>query len=1177
MGSEIDRLEIQVETRAASANKQLDALAEKLNAISKSLSGISGTKMNSVSMIGTHASKSSNGVSKLSNCLKNLASSQMQAQKSSKSLASSFGFFYANCFMAIRGVKALGRAVDKSMDYIETFNYFNVAMDKIGTEFSKDYKQFGYNSAEEYSKSFTSRMNELTTKMSGFNVGDDGVLSFANNKNLSLNPEMLMNYQASVAAITNSVGLIGETSVNASKALTMLASDMSSLKNIDMKTVMTNFQSGLIGQSRALYKYGIDITNATLQTYAYKYGLNVAVSEMTQADKMQLRLLAILDQSKIAWGDQANTINSVANQYRIFKQQITNVARAIGNLFIPVLQAILPVINGVLIAFQKLVVFIGRLFGIDYSKIMDGISSGYSSMDDSMGDVTDETDGVADFAGGIGNSLDDANKKAKKLQRTILGFDQINKLADNTDTSTSGSTGSGSGGGAGGIDLSGAIADALADYEAVWNKALENSVNKAQEYADRICKVFKKMWVMIRREDYEKLGKYIAGGVNHIFESINSAFNWDKMGPGITSFMDGLTRTLNSLVVNVHWQNIGKTFGDGLNVITNTLYLWYSGIDWINLGSALANGLNGMINSVDWLMLGKTIGAWMMTLPKMIYGFVAKLDWAGVGQSIGISLNGVLMEFDGKTIAGGINGIVNGILSALKSFIKTVDWSEVAKAVGDVLGNLDWGTLAKVGLAIGVVKLVGVFGGLVKGHIGEALKGIGDLVVGKMDGGIVKVLGSIARSFKSGGGIYAALASFGGKVSGIISSLTGIAVPVSGALAIVAAGVVAVVAGIIDLWKTSETFQDNVKKMWDIIAGAFANAKVKIWDEGIKPLWDSIKELFGSLYQLYEGSGLKTIFEAVVTGIGYIVSVVLAGLIEGIASFVQFVANRAQFFIDIINGIVDVAIWLKDSMFEVWDWIKGKFTEFQEFLSNVFATDWTEKFGFFGKILNIFFDTIKSVIDSTKRIFGGIIDFVAGVFTGDWQRAWNGIKDIFGGIWDRFTSIVRAPINTVLTMCEGMANGIIKAFNGIKKTLNKLSFDVPDWIPEFGGKSFGLHFQMTPEISLPRLAKGGLVDAGQLFIAREKGPELVGMHGNKSAVMNNDQLLDSVRASLKQDFAESATDAAVQVAMAMNNTSDKGEQIINVIVKTQDDEVLARAVQRGENKLKRRGLVPNMA
>ena len=471
---------------------------------------------------------SNSSFKKLISSLGSYASRVAYAQSRTKSLSQAWGSFYASFFPIIRGLKAIGKALGSSMDYIETYNYFNVSMDKIAAEFSDQWQRYGYDSAEAYADSFAGRLNDLTRKMSGFEVGKDGVLNLTQGMNLGLDPEQIMNYQANIAAVTNSVGMVGENSVNTAKALSMLAADMSSFKNVELSTVMTNFQSGLIGQSRALYKYGIDITNATLQTYAYKYGLSTAVSEMTQADKMQLRLLAILDQSKVAWGDQANTINSVANQYRILKQQISNVARMIGNLLMPVVQAILPFVNGLLIAIQRLVGFIGGLLGINFSGIMDGISSGYGG---EMEDFADDTSDVAD-------NFDNASKKAAKLQRTILGFDQINKLNDASD-SDSGSSGSGNAGGAGGIDLSDQIAAALADYEAVWNKAFENSVNKAQEYADRICAVFNRMWQMIKSGDYEGLGEYIAGGVNSVFEKINSAFNWDKLGPRITAFVDG--------------------------------------------------------------------------------------------------------------------------------------------------------------------------------------------------------------------------------------------------------------------------------------------------------------------------------------------------------------------------------------------------------------------------------------------------------------------------------------------------------------------------------------------------------------------------------------------------------------------------------------------------------------
>ena len=109
--------------------------------------------------------------------------------------------------------------------------------------------------------------------MTGFKIGEEGGLYASDSIGLGLDPDKIMGFQAEVSSITNAVGLMGETSLNTSKALTMLSADLSSLKNQDLETVMTNLRSGLIGQSRALYKYGIDITNNTLQTYALANGI----------------------------------------------------------------------------------------------------------------------------------------------------------------------------------------------------------------------------------------------------------------------------------------------------------------------------------------------------------------------------------------------------------------------------------------------------------------------------------------------------------------------------------------------------------------------------------------------------------------------------------------------------------------------------------------------------------------------------------------------------------------------------------------------------------------------------------------------------------------------------------------------------------------------------------------
>lgn len=652
MANEVDSLEIKIEASASQANKQMDLLIAKLQNVSKCLNGINTSK---ISGIGT-GTKTSN-ITKLGDSFKGLDSSIRSTNKSTHSLAYSFGKFYANCFLLIRGVKALGKAIGNSMDYVETFNYFSVTMDKIGKEFSNQYENYGYDSAESYADSFQDRMNSLTTKMTGYNVGEKGELTQVGIKNLSLDPQKIMDYQASISAVTNSLGLAGETSVNTSKALSMLAADMSSFKNVDLSTVMTNFQSGLIGQSRALYKYGIDITNATLQTYAYKYGLNTAVSEMTQADKMQLRLLAILDQSKVAWGDQANTINSVANQYRIFKQQISNLARIIGNLFLPIVQKVLPVVNALVIAMQRLFSALGvSLFGKSWlTEIMDGISSGYSASDDTLGDLEESADDTAD-------ALDNANKAAKELKTTTLGIDELNINSPQTDSSSSGSS-SGSGTG-GGVDLSDAIADALADYESVWDKALADSENKASEMADRIVDAFK-------RHDYEGIGDYIGTGLTNALNKIP----WESIYTVASNFGSGFAEFLNGLISPELFGTVGKTIASSLNTAIYTWLSFSKDFDWTNFGNSIASGVNTFFETFDFKALAKSINTWVQGLFTALTTAISEIKWKDVFKGIGdflgeldlstvsILIGGFSLKYTGKTLAKVIPKKIATILS----------------------------------------------------------------------------------------------------------------------------------------------------------------------------------------------------------------------------------------------------------------------------------------------------------------------------------------------------------------------------------------------------------------------------------------------------------------------------------------------------------------------------------
>lgn len=183
-----------------------------------------------------------------------------------------------------------------------------------------------------------------------------------------------------------------------------------------------------------------------------------------------------------------------------------------------------------------------------------------------------------------------------------------------------------------------------------------------------------------------------------------------------------------------------------------------------------------------------------------------------------------------------------------------------------------------------------------------------------------------------------------------------------------------------------------------------------------------------------------------------------------------------------ISAIIGIGIYLithwdelKAKCNEVWDKVKEKFNSFKDWLGNIFATDWSNKFGGFGDILNAFLRNVSNIFNSVKQIFNGIIDFIAGVFTGNWKRAWSGIVNIFGGIMNGLKSVVKQPLNGVISLVNAAIGG-----------LNRISVSIPDFVPGYGGKKFGINI---PKI--PYLAKGGIIDSPTLAMVGEAGKEAV--------------------------------------------------------------------------------------
>lgn len=502
-------------------------LATALNSMMNTLSKAPTVSSNLINMttalagLANQGSKVGSTTRGMTSSLNGYSASAQRASKSSKGLASVFGSLYANFFWVKRGADKLWNSIETSMDYVETLNYFDAAFGQVAESAVSQWEDAGAESAEVYYKSFSDRAKQLTSKMTGFSVKDDGTLQATGQPSLGIDPEKLMNYQATFGQMASSMGVTAETSLKLSQALTEIGGDLASVKNLDFDKVWNDMASGLAGMSRTLDKYGVNIRNVNLQQKLYELGIQANITALNQNDKALLRAIILLDSTKYAWGDLATTINQPANQLRLIESNFQNLSRTIGNLFLPMVSKVLPYVNAMVIALQRLATWLGNLLGIDLSKVTSSVAD--SSFD--FGSIADEAEA--------------ATEAVNKLQKGIRKFDELDVIT----------TSSGSSSGSGGLD-SGLLDDAFnksfEEYQKAWDEAFANMENKAQNLADKIEKFFapvKKIFQDLFDGDFFAAGqdtsKLVAGIFNWFADAI-AAVDWYKIGHNIGEFLDGI-------------------------------------------------------------------------------------------------------------------------------------------------------------------------------------------------------------------------------------------------------------------------------------------------------------------------------------------------------------------------------------------------------------------------------------------------------------------------------------------------------------------------------------------------------------------------------------------------------------------------------------------------------------
>ena len=692
---------------------------------------------------------------------------------------------------------------------------------------------------------------------------------------MGIDPAQWLRNQGVFNTLLTGFGDTAERAQLMSQNLTQLGYDISSFFNISIEDAMQKLQSGISGELEPLRRLGYDLSQARLEQTALNLGIKESVANMTQAEKAELRYYAIMTQVTTAQGDMARTLEAPANQLRILQAQLTQAARAIGNIFIPALNAILPYAIAVVQVIREIANALANLAGF---KLTDVDYSGVNS--------------AAVGAGSLADNLDDAAGAAKKLKQYTAGFDELNVFAPNT------GSGSGAGaGGAGGFDFDLPTYDFLGD-------AVQTRIDEIQKMIEN---TLAEITTIVS-------GFMLAVGAILVVTGANIPLGVGLMAAGAV----GLAAT-----VGLNWTAMSSELASTLALITGVVggfllalgaIMAFSGAN-LPLGIALmALGGASLVSAavINWHNNDRHLTDALTTLTGVLAGASlavgAMLAFTGVATGLGIAL----MAVGAVTLVSAAALNWNSIPDALASPLSRVGLlvSGATLALGAILAFSGCMPLGIALMAIGATSLVSV--------MALNWNGLSDEIQNVI--AIITTVVSVAFL-----AIGAALAFSGANI------------PLG--LALLAAGAVTMGTAIMPNWNDlSDNVQQKISMITTVVGGALLAVGAILALSGVAlPLglglmaagalslgavatlnWDfvvnSIKKVVSVITGILSGAlivlGVLLCLSGASVGLG--LAVLAAGLSLSYAAWTlddnpitRFVRQMANSIIGLVNGVID--------------------------------------------------------------------------------------------------------------------------------------------------------------------------------------------------------------------------------------------------------------------------------
>lgn len=891
-------------------------------------------------------------------------------------------------------------------------------------------------------------------------------------KALGIDPGEWARNQGVFQSLVTGFGVASDSADKMSKNLTQLGYDLSSFYNLSTSDALQKIQSGIAGELEPLRRLGYDLSQARLQQIAYNYGITQSVSEMNQAQKSQLRYIAIMTQVTHAQGDMARTIYQPANAMRVLRQQVNLLSRAIGAALLPAMQRILPVAVTVMQGLVKVFNAIAKLFGYKPPKLD---TKNYAAAATAAGKAADATGNLGDSAKGTGKKVKGLTKTLKKYSKQLLGFDKINNLTTTKKTKTPKSGGrKGRGAGAGDVPGTGGFDIELPEYD--------------------------------------------------FLRGIEDAFG--KKHPKIKAFFDFIAK---------HIKTIGQIF---LAV----------------LGAAVIIKIIKKIARHFGLILSKSkVAGLFLTIAGAIMAFITQLDILKNGLtkanlvkligSLATAVSGLFLAFGAK--AGGVGLIVSGVMLLINGIVD-------ARKNGFNKKNLTAIGSGLYAIGVGLLFLKSAKYGLVGLAIGAAI--VAALLIFKHRKEIAKFFKKLWTILKEKAG---ALSKKAKQLGGFV--LKGLIYHFTHPWAIIVKGVKALLKGAVKAIKKVFGIHSPAKEMKPL---------------GKQILLGVISGFTGAIKDALSGIGekLMTGLEDALEGIPEKIKTALADvtdLKEGVSQALEFSVSLVKSGWSTVKGWLfgkneatadDTEVSFTAKIATKWSELKSSWGDIVSNITNKTAS----MFAVVGTAWADIKDAWHSAVDNVKSKTAAMKAKV-GTAWKDIKKAWHSAVDNVKGK----TVDMKAKVGTKWSDIKTKWNNLIGKFTDIKRTIT-LTFsasatDLRTWVNNNILKKVNSVFKKVPILKnhlIKYLAEGGFPAQGQLFVAREAGPEMVGTIGSRSAVANNDQIVSGIASGVA---AANATQNALlrQLLKAVNN-GESGPIVLQV-----GDTVLGEVAIRSINKVQR--------